>query len=117
MNRLMIDVVSYSSRTHPPLINFNFQTATSDPYQHEPHNGKMSGWQIHKYKGIVSLKLNNEMPIPKIVSPTDVLVEVYTSSVNPLDVMMMGKCFHSIFDWESVNFSDCMYQMATVRNC
>lgn len=61
----------------------------------------MSGWQIHKYKGIVSLKLNNDIPIPKIVSPTDVLVEVHTSSVNPLDVMMMGKKFlNSIFDCE-----------------
>lgn len=76
---------------------FSVANADSSQKQSNSLNGKMSGWQIHKYKGLASLKFNNEIPIPKIASPTDVLVEVYTTSVNPLDVMMMGKCCDSIF--------------------
>lgn len=53
----------------------------------------MRGWQIHRYGGIEVLDLNNDIPIPKITSPNEVLVEVFTTSINPLDVMMMGTLF------------------------
>lgn len=53
----------------------------------------MRGWQIQRYGGIEVLHLNNDIPIPKITSPNEVLVEVYTTSINPLDVMMMGTMF------------------------
>ncbi|KAG4075137.1 hypothetical protein HA402_006154 [Bradysia odoriphaga] len=66
----------------------------------------MGGWQIHKYRGISTLKFSNDIPIPKINSPTDVLVEVHTSSVNPLDVMMMdgyGSKLLNLLRWKMQN--------------
>lgn len=53
-------------------------------------NGKMSGWQIHEYGGINSLRFNNNIEVPAIRSQHDVLVEVYATSVNPLDQLMTG---------------------------
>lgn len=75
-------------------ISTNYQPITGHDSSQEHSNfvkHTMSGWQIHKYKGMAALKFSNEIPIPKIQSPTDVLIEVHTSSVNPLDVMMMGE--------------------------
>lgn len=56
----------------------------------------MSAWQLRDYDGIESLELVKNLPIPKIVSPKEVLVEVKAASVNPLDAWMTGnKTFKS----------------------
>ncbi|KAJ6646026.1 Reticulon-4-interacting protein 1, mitochondrial [Pseudolycoriella hygida] len=83
-------------------------SATANPYLEKtaPIGDKMSGWQIHKYRGISSLKFSNEIPIPKISSPTEILIEVHTSSVNPLDVMMMdgyGSKVLNLLRWKTEN--------------
>lgn len=51
-------------------------------------NGKMSGWQIHEYGGINSLQPSDDIDIPAIRTRNEVLVEVYATSVNPLDQLM-----------------------------
>lgn len=51
----------------------------------------MSAWQLNDYGGIESLELVKDLPIPKIVSATEVLVEVKAASVNILDIWMPGK--------------------------
>ncbi|XP_076646747.1 NAD(P)H oxidoreductase RTN4IP1, mitochondrial [Halictus rubicundus] len=48
---------------------------------------KMQAWQIHSYGGLEELKLSN-VRIPIIARPTDVLVKVEASSVNPIDIAM-----------------------------
>ncbi|KAF3430289.1 hypothetical protein E2986_00320 [Frieseomelitta varia] len=49
---------------------------------------KMQAWQIHSYGGLEELKLSN-VRIPVIAKPTDVLVKVEASSINPIDVAMI----------------------------
>ncbi|XP_043264004.1 reticulon-4-interacting protein 1 homolog, mitochondrial [Colletes gigas] len=48
---------------------------------------KMQAWQIHSYGGLEELKLSN-IRIPVIGRPTDVLIKVQASSVNPIDIAM-----------------------------
>lgn len=48
---------------------------------------KMQAWQIHSYGGLEELKLSN-VRIPVINRPTDILVKVEASSVNPIDIYM-----------------------------
>ena len=50
----------------------------------------MSAWQINDYGGIDALKLVNNLPVPPLSQPDDVLIEVKAASVNVLDVMMTG---------------------------
>ncbi len=50
----------------------------------------MTAWKIDDYKGLKSLKLVEGLPIPKLTSTTEVLVEVKAASLNVLDVMMAG---------------------------
>lgn len=53
-------------------------------------SSKMSGWQIQKYGKLDELQFSDDIPKPKIVKPTEVLVEVLTTSINQLDVVMIG---------------------------
>lgn len=48
---------------------------------------KMQAWQIHSYGGLEELKLSN-IRVPVIARPTDVLIKVQASSVNPIDIAM-----------------------------
>lgn len=48
---------------------------------------KMQAWQIHSYGGLEELKLST-IRIPVISRPTDILVKVEASSVNPIDIAM-----------------------------
>ncbi|KOC64323.1 Reticulon-4-interacting protein 1, mitochondrial [Habropoda laboriosa] len=48
---------------------------------------KMQAWQIHSYGGLDELKLSS-VRIPVIARPTDILVKIEASSVNPIDIAM-----------------------------
>ena len=50
-----------------------------------------AAWQIYEYGGINKLTLSKSLKVQPIVKTTDVLVKVHAASVNPIDVMMMGK--------------------------
>lgn len=50
--------------------------------------GLMSAWQLRDYGGIESLELVKDLPIPKITSSKDVLIEIKAASVNVLDAWM-----------------------------
>ena len=56
-----------------------------------PLPSTMSAWHLHEYGSIDQLKLSNSVPLPIISRPHDVLVRVQAASVNPVDVMMVGK--------------------------
>ncbi|KAG7199587.1 hypothetical protein KM043_014193 [Ampulex compressa] len=55
--------------------------------QQESFEDKMQAWQVHSYGGLEDLKLAS-VRIPAIIKPTDVLVKVEASSVNPIDIAM-----------------------------
>lgn len=65
-------------------------SSTKMPEVAPQHPGKMNGWQIHEYGGTELLQFNDSIKIPIVNSPTDVLVKVSATSVNPIDVAMMG---------------------------
>lgn len=52
----------------------------------------MRGWELNDYGGIDALTLSRNILLPQIKSPTDVLVEVIATSVNPLDQLQTGEC-------------------------
>lgn len=52
----------------------------------------MRGWELHDYGGIDALTFSQNILLPQIKSPTDVLVEVIATSVNPIDQLQTGEC-------------------------
>lgn len=65
-------------------------SGTSDE-RNSPENAKiMRGWELNEYGGIDALTFNQNILLPQIKSPTDVLVEVIATSVNPIDQLQTG---------------------------
>ena len=65
--------------------------ASEEPKTKRCHN-RMSGWQIHSYSDSVSdLQCSQNLKKPHIRKPSELLVKVVASSVNPIDVSMMSK--------------------------
>lgn len=52
---------------------------------------KMKGWQLHSYNDVANLQLSHNIRKPSIRKPTEVLVKVEATSVNPLDTAMIRK--------------------------
>ncbi|XP_063238794.1 reticulon-4-interacting protein 1 homolog, mitochondrial [Bacillus rossius redtenbacheri] len=75
-------IVSYfiSTRAFYSAVNVNKKCKES----------QMQAWQIHAYGGVEELQLSRSARAPQITKPDDVLVEVAASSVNPIDVAMLG---------------------------
>lgn len=65
-------------------------------------SANMKGWEIFDYSGIGGLQFRDSISVPVIRHPTDVLVEVLVTSVNPLDQLMTGLWL--IFKQISVHF-------------
>ena len=59
----------------------------SRPLQSRDH---MSAWQLHRYGSSSELSLCDDVKIPTIRRPDEVLVRVHAASVNPVDVAMVG---------------------------
>ena len=57
----------------------------------EHKTSKMLAWQIHCYGGLEELQLSKTARIPQIKGPNDILIQVCASSINPIDLAMMGK--------------------------
>ncbi len=52
----------------------------------------MTAWQINGFGGTDQLKLTHDVKVRPLLSPKDVLVQVHASSVNPIDILMLGMC-------------------------
>lgn len=65
--------------------------ATVPEVSKERSTSKMPAWQIHSYGGLEELQLSETARIPQIKDPDDVLIQVCASSINPIDLAMMGK--------------------------
>lgn len=51
----------------------------------------ISGWQIHSYGDLEEVQLAKNVKKPFIKTPTELLVKLTSSSVNPIDIAMIGK--------------------------
>lgn len=56
----------------------------------------MSAWQVTSYSKEERLQLSNNVEVPIIIDPYQVLVKVTAASVNPLDIEMMRWCHYSL---------------------
>lgn len=52
---------------------------------------KMCGWQIHSYGSLDEVEHSDNLKIPILTSPNQLLVKVTAASVNPIDVAMISK--------------------------
>lgn len=58
----------------------------ADPWE----QSKISAWQLHEYGGTDLLQLG-KVRVPIIDTPSKVLIRVKATSLNPIDLLMMGK--------------------------
>lgn len=88
------------------LVRREFSAAASENLKESPTRLPltMSAWQIKAYNGISSLELVDNLDLPPITKPNDVLVEVRAASINTLDVMMTGKLSFYLFI-QAIGFS------------
>ncbi|XP_014288761.1 reticulon-4-interacting protein 1 homolog, mitochondrial [Halyomorpha halys] len=63
----------------------------------KPRSELMLAWQFQSFGGLDQLKLNNVI-LPQVKKPNDVLVKVHATSVNPLDVAMIGGYGNVVLD-------------------
>ena len=54
-------------------------------------NKVMKAWVVTSYEGFEKLTLSTTAEMPLIQNPDDVLVKVHASSVNPIDIKVLGK--------------------------
>lgn len=88
-----------------PIIPRQFRCLSKVAVKHKERlDDKMQAWQIHSYGGLEELKLcSTRMPV--ITRPSDVLVKVDASSVNPFDLSLTSRSIFSfIFSSQSYFF-------------
>lgn len=71
-------------------------SSISDEHNSLENAKLMKGWELYEYDGIDALTLSHNILLPQIKSPTDVLVEVITTSVNPIDQLQTGACIQHL---------------------
>lgn len=71
--------------------------STVSEVSRECNGSKMLAWQIHGYGGLEDLKLSKTARKPHIKSPDDVLIQIAATSINPIDLAMMGKKSDSVW--------------------
>ncbi len=62
------------------------QTKTENEFK---SSKKMCGWQIHSYSD--GIQYSDNIKVPTIKDSNEILVKVSSTSVNPIDVAMVGK--------------------------
>lgn len=71
------------------------------------NNLKMAGWQIHNYGKTEELQYSTRLRMPAIKSSSDCLVRVNATTVNPIDVAMLGG-----YGSKTLNLLRCQYSKA-----
>lgn len=68
-------------------VNASQTFSTSTKHSNEPlGERKMGAWQIHSYDD--DLQYSNNIKLPTITGPNDVLIKVSAASINPIDIAM-----------------------------
>lgn len=78
------------------LVKCRSLTSTCESSQKAASGFKMKGWQIHGYGGTEELQFSENIKAPMLSDASDVVVKVHSSSLNPLDLLMLGIVFPSI---------------------
>ncbi|GLH16306.1 Uncharacterized protein GBIM_20610, partial [Gryllus bimaculatus] len=71
------------------VFSFGIQSLSMPP-ETQKQDSKMCAWQIHSYGDLGELRMSDCVRVPKLLSPDDILIEVFAASVNPIDIAMMG---------------------------
>lgn len=65
--------------------------SASNAFSEKHETNRMSAWEIHSYGNVEELRLSNAARIPNRTNATQLLVRVLASSVNPIDILMLGE--------------------------
>ncbi|KAG8281610.1 Reticulon-4-interacting protein 1, mitochondrial [Homalodisca vitripennis] len=91
--------LSAKSSTNLLLSKYSTEVAPVDENVFQGEEGhKMAAWQIHSYGGLEELQLSKSVRKPSLMNPNDVLVQVSATSVNPIDIAMMGSYGHVLLN-------------------
>lgn len=70
----------------------------------QKRHDRMGGWQAHCYSDdCEELQFSENLKKPYIRTPSQLLVKVLASSVNPIDVAMMSKCLINTADFDYIS--------------
>lgn len=87
VNTVIRRTAAVSSRYDRPAS----AASVSAPKPSTQHTSKMHAWQLHSFGGVEQLSLSDSVRIPMLAGPNDVLVQISTTSVNPIDLAMLGE--------------------------
>lgn len=77
------------------IRSFSAAVNASEAAEEKKCHNRMKGWQIHNYSDNIqdneSLQHSEMLKKPFIRKPSELLVKVSASSVNPIDVAMMSE--------------------------
>jgi hypothetical protein len=89
MRNLIFHRVSY---WRSAVRRFSSVSGGSEAVGSKKNQNRMSGWQIHSYsENVADMQFTQNLKKPYIKKPSQLLVKIHASSVNPIDVAMMGK--------------------------
>uniref|UniRef100_A0A1B0BRP7 Enoyl reductase (ER) domain-containing protein n=1 Tax=Glossina palpalis gambiensis TaxID=67801 RepID=A0A1B0BRP7_9MUSC len=71
------------------ILNEGQNEIQTQAQAHE-HKLKMSGWQIHNYGDFDELLFSDRLKVPQIKQSNEILLKVQATSINPIDVAMLG---------------------------
>lgn len=75
-------------------IPFNYskrwcQSQTQEQNRSTDFTGTMTAWQLTNYGDETNLRMTENLEVPLVTDPNQILVKISAASVNPLDVEMM----------------------------
>lgn len=85
----MQKIVNICRRCRSSYSRTKFSTFAKTKENEHDHD-KINSWQIHSYGGFEDLQLTKSR-VPVIKDPNGVLIKVFASSVNPIDIAMTSK--------------------------
>lgn len=82
----------YAPKIRMRLVNRYLSTKSNDKTDIDVKSGKkMTGWQIHSYSD--GIQYSDNIKVPTIKDSNELLIKVNSTSVNPIDVAMVGELF------------------------
>jgi hypothetical protein len=87
-HKMHLKLSHISKRTIVRLFSSHPLPDTSESIR---NNSTMLAWQIYSYGDLKEVQQSSSTRIPMISKPKEVLVKVSATSVNPIDVAMLGK--------------------------
>ena len=81
--KLNVNILLHNSWVTQPVVNHKYISYTNLPSTY-------TNWQICKYGDVGELKLTEHENLPIINHKDEVLIKVHASSVNPIDVRILG---------------------------